>query len=225
MRKSRRRTKADTDTTRRCRMCGTTVGVDDTGRCRLGHHVGLPLAPKPAPEPGPVAAAPLPAAPPAPPVAGLPPVPPPAAPAPPLHTTMPAGHARADQDPAQPGTPDTDRGFAHPYDEVLAWEPPPARAPAGQPAPQSGGDLRSAIDELLSWDDAAPSALDVSAAELPAPQPPAAQPRVPARTEFTDEESEAAAEETSRRRLATLLGGGALAVASGFVAALVGLPL
>lgn len=230
----------------RCRMCGTTVAVGSDGRCRLGHHVGLPTAPMPAAASlqaaDPQVEAPLPAAPraAAPPAAAwqvetprteaprleLPAPPPPAIPAP-AAAAAPAVHAAAAAGPAAPAT----DLYEHPYDDVLSWEPaaapaPDRASPAPAARPAAHPDLSSALDELLAWDEPAPvSALDVHIDELPAPPPPLSEPPVPARTEFVDEDAEVAEEETSRRRVAALLGGGAAAMVAGFLAAVLVFPM
>lgn len=177
-----------------CRMCGVAVVVGPDGRCRLGHMVGPPpqAASQPLPDEAPVTSAqgprsesraiewqaPIEAA----------------------EATPVAGDGESSHHVAAPeATPEAvptvePEPFAHPYDEVLAWnnDPEPAsaatwpadadttptdadhtedeHAPAPHPedvAPAGGDDLSSVLGELLAWDEPTPSALDVSADELP----------------------------------------------------------
>lgn len=168
-----------------CRMCGVAVLVGPDGRCRLGHLVGPPpdAASPPVPAEAPVTAArelrsewqaPI-----------------EAAEATPLADGEGSHHVAAPE-----AVPTVDAApSAHPYDEVLAWnnDPEPASAPTwpadadtAQPADadvQTDGardpgphpeeaapaddDLSSVLGELLAWDEPTPSALDVSADELP----------------------------------------------------------
>lgn len=195
----------DDATSQRCRMCGTTVAVGPDGRCRLGHHIGLPLHPQP------VVADPV------------DPTHDDAADAGPVEAAEPVAAPVAFDAPVTSEAPATDP-YAHPYDDVLSWDAPPAPTPGPAPT-EASSELRSAIDELLAWDQPPPaSSLDVHVDELPPPPAPPL-PAPPPRTEFIDEEAEVAEEEASRRRLATLLGGGAVAMVAGFVAAVAGLPL
>lgn len=91
----------------------------------------------------------------------------------------------------------------------------PADEPAPTYAPSDSG-LRSALEELLAWDEPAPSVLDVSVDELPAPTAPAVSEPYPIRGNFVDEqaeeEEEEAAEVARRRRLAAMFGGGGAAL-------------
>ena len=174
-----------------CRMCGVAVLVGPDGRCRLGHMVGPPPEGGSPPVP---AEAPVPAA--------QEPrserqaiewhAPFEAAEATPVADGAASHHVAAPEatGPAVEAAP-----FAHPYDEVLAWnnDPEPAsattqsaEADTTQPADAdlqtdgerdpalhreegapAGDDLSSVLGELLAWDEPAPSALDVSADELP----------------------------------------------------------
>ncbi|MBA2577287.1 MAG: hypothetical protein H0V05_11715 [Euzebyaceae bacterium] len=131
------------DGRRFCRMCGAAVVVTETGHCQLGHVVPVsaaaeqavapvlaPLPPPPAvaaAEPGLPLAAPLPA------LSAVEPDPPAAAVAP-VEPNLPVSAA-----PVADG--------ADPIDDLpegIVWESAPF---AG------GGSARSALEELLSWDE------------------------------------------------------------------------
>lgn len=168
MLKTRRRRDANPDE-RRCRLCGTKVVVGSDGRCPLGHHVEPPATAASADAP----AHHVPAS------AETPAVAPAPAAAPPAESAggpTPAPDQQADSARLLSDV------FSHPYDEVLSWEsaappaapvsrpaepasPPPEPAadptppPAAvHPAPADAGgeppadDLRTAIDELLTWE-------------------------------------------------------------------------
>lgn len=236
-----------------CRMCGARVPVGPDGRCRLGHHVRAAGAAPPAPV----------TAQPPPPAADTPPPPVDAhvasAPREELLAELEEDPADGQIDPGaapQPASPPpappavqplpedashtVDAPARHPYDEVLAAGPPaPGPAPAPVPAtdPPAAGEPRSALDDLLSWDDPMQSILDVAPDEPPAPaaapdEPPAqdaaSDPAVdpaPPEVSVADEESSVTPgeegvaedaprekEQTTGRGMTVLLGSGALAL-------------
>ncbi len=196
-------------------MCGAAVPVDDSGRCPLGHVVAVPVASTPPPV---VEAAP----------ASRP------APVAPAAAAEPVSVAPVAPTPApQPVAEDP---FAHPYDEVLAWDAPapdappapvvPLRTPPAVPPSATPPPAASTVDafELLNWDevDTTGSALDVDAATLPGATTPASDRAAIHELSEPDDDREDAAR--ARRRAAGVLGG-ALAVMGAVALSLAALPL
>jgi hypothetical protein len=116
-----------------CDLCGARVPVLEDGHCDLGHR--LQLAPQPDPSPEATQAEVGPATPPATGEAASPP---------------PSSAAPEERSPIGPG-PDEDP-FAHPYDEVLAWEDPLPGADSPGQAPAAAED-EPALEDLIAWDE------------------------------------------------------------------------